>query len=248
MSHNLSYLTVIALLLAPIAADAQHRRGPARQGTQSPRAAAIAPPKGLAQALLPAGARRLPTSPANARHANWKRWPQTKPSWRSHQRFDRYPRGSYYGVPSGGYFFDAGVAAEEERGAEPEPITEAANKGLLRFVITPASGLEYYIDGSYFGSSSTIGSEFEVNAGARQIEVRARGYKSATFDARIEEGRVTTLRSALEAAVEAQAPRSTGGRVMYVIPGCYIGNAKPEASALPAGCDVKKMVTRGGGL
>jgi hypothetical protein len=35
---------------------------------------------------------------------------------------------------------------------------------------------------------------------------------------------------------------------MYVIPGCYIGNSKPDASALPAGCDVKKMVTRNSGL
>lgn len=121
-------------------------------------------------------------------------------------------------------------------------------KGLLRLDITPAVALEYFVDGVFIGTSSQLGTEFEMNAGARQVEVRARGYKSIIFDSRIDEGRVTTFRGTLETIEQPQAPRNPGSRVMYVIPGCYIGNARPEPSALPAGCDIRKMVTRGNGL
>jgi hypothetical protein len=31
---------------------------------------------------------------------------------------------------------------------------------------------------------------------------------------------------------------------MYIIPGCYIGNAPPVADRLRAGCDINKLVTR----
>lgn len=131
--------------------------------------------------------------------------------------------------------------------------TEAAppmtmTKGLVRLELTPATAAEYYVDGMLIGSSSNLGTQFELNAGVRQIEVRARGFRSLVFDARIDEGRVTTLRGTLEAIEQPQPPRAVGSRIMYVIPGCYIGNSKPEPSALPAGCDVKKMITRGAGL
>ncbi len=208
----------------------------------------MSPPKELAQALLPAGARRTPTSRFATPSHRVDRDNRNHRSWWNRQRFNPYPfgYGGYYAVPYAG--FDSGVGAYAEPPVEPEPLTEAANKGLLRFVITPATGLDYYVDGTYIGSSSNLGAEFEINAGARQVEVRARGYKPATFDARINEGRVTTLRGALEAVEQRQPPRSTASRVMYVIPSCYVGNTKPEAASLPAGCDVRKMVTRGAGL
>jgi hypothetical protein len=31
---------------------------------------------------------------------------------------------------------------------------------------------------------------------------------------------------------------------MYVIPGCYMGNARPEPGALPKGCDIGRLITR----
>jgi hypothetical protein len=31
---------------------------------------------------------------------------------------------------------------------------------------------------------------------------------------------------------------------MYVIPGCFMGNARPEPSALPKGCDIARLITR----
>ena len=35
----------------------------------------------------------------------------------------------------------------------------------------------------------------------------------------------------------------TGSRTLYVIPGCYLGNVKPDLDRLPAGCDISRMKT-----
>ena len=257
MFHNLKYVALVGLLVYPLAADAQQSRGGRahqQQRARSARAEAMAPPKQLAQTLLPAGARRT-NERFEAPRDGWGRWPQSNRGWWKHQRYNHYPFGyvrqgygaSYYAVPYAGFVYGT-AAADEGEYAPPPPMPDAmsANKGLLQFEITPSSGLDYYIDGIHVGSSSNLGSEFEVNAGARQIEVRARGYRSAIFDRRIEGGRVTTVRGTLEAIEQPQAPRSTGGQIMYVIPGCYMGNARPVAAALPPGCDIKKLVTRGG--
>lgn len=252
MFHNLKFVTLVMITALPLVADAQQRqhRGKQQEPQQrarSARAEAMAPPEQLAQTLLPAGARRTNERLQDPR-GRWNRWPQSERPWWKHQRRG-YPsghatQGGFFGVPYGGY--DFGVDQDDETSSAPPPAAPSTNKGLLRFDMVPATGLEYYIDGVYIGSSSNLGSEFEVNAGARQVEVRARGYKPATFDKRIDEGRVTTVRGALEAAEQPPAPRSTGRQVMYVIPGCYMGNAKPAASTLPDGCDIRKLVTRGG--
>jgi hypothetical protein len=257
MFHNLKPLALVVLLAFPLAADAQQHRGrahpqrahPQKPQTPTPRAQALAPPPQLAQALLPAGARRVNERVWLTRDGQfvardeWKYRQQSNRWWKHYG--NQYPLGSYYAVPyTGGYGFT--IAGEDEREPEaPPPAAMAANKGLLQFDIIPPSGLDYYIDGVHMGSSSNLGSEFEVNAGARQIEVRAYGYKPSTFDKRIEEGRITTIRGALEPLPQAQAPASAASRVMYVIPGCYMGNTKPSAAALPSGCDIKKLVRRG---
>lgn len=162
--------------------------------------------------------------------------------WQS--RGDWWGNSGYFGAANSGFY--PAFVVNQETYPEPEPAIPSTNKGLLRLEVTPASALDYYIDGSYFGSSSTLGTQFEINAGARQVEIRSRGYKSLAIDTRIDEGRVTTWRGSLEPAEPAQPPRSTGSRVMYVIPGCYIGNTKPEPRALPTGCDIKKLITRPG--
>ncbi len=117
--------------------------------------------------------------------------------------------------------------------------------GVLRLDITPATGLEYYVDGMFIGSSSDLGTEFEVNAGARRIEVRAEGYKPLMFDARFVPGGMVTRRGALERLQDsATLPRATGNTTMFVIPGCFMGNARPDPSALPKGCDIGRLITR----
>lgn len=253
-------LVVLLLVSMPLAAEAQRRGRPHSQPQtreRSPRAEALAPPAGLAEALLPAGSRRHPSSRFDVPRDQWPRWQQTERGWWRHQRLGRQPfghlrqgygaQGSFYAVPYTGFstYAPGGESYVTPTEAAP-PMT--MTKGLVRLELTPATAAEYYVDGMLIGSSSNLGTQFELNAGVRQIEVRARGFRSLVFDARIDEGRVTTLRGTLEAIEQPQPPRAVGSRIMYVIPGCYIGNAKPEPSALPAGCDVKKMITRGAGL
>jgi hypothetical protein len=240
----LKSIAVLMLVAFPLVADAQSRGRSHQSRARSPRAEALAPPKGLAELLLPAGSRVPPTVHFGGRHDDRRRWPQTgHGGWRQ-QPYAPLGYGSFYAVPYTGYspYFPGEV---EDPYARP---VEAMIRGLLRMEITPAIGVDYYVDGVFIGPSSQLGTQFEMNAGARQVEVRARGYKSLVFDARIDEGRVTTLRGTLESIEQPQAARNPGNRVMYVIPGCYIGNAKPDPRALPAGCDVKKMITRGSGL
>ena len=240
-------IVVLILVAIPIVADAQSRGRSHQSRGRSARAEALARPDALAEVLLPAGEHRH-TPPRFQPPRDWwgRPLPQTDRGRSRHQRFGRYPFGSYYAVPYTGYStYAVGGYTEYEEPAPPATMT----KGLVRLELTPAvAGLEYVVDGLLIGSSSNLGTEFELNAGARQIEIRARGYKPLVFDARIEIGRVTPLRGTLEAIEQPQAPRSTGSRIMYVIPGCYIGNSKPEPAALPAGCDVRKMITRGNGL
>lgn len=264
--------SIVLLLLVTFAASVeakQRGRTQSRSQSQSPRAAAMAPPRALGPALGPAGSEPLrsyfPPQPRDFGHRRSQidRGPfrvDRGPFHVDRGRFqvDRgrfphrpgwwYPYGNYYAVPYTGY--STYIPGEEYEARPQEPLPPASmTKGLLRLDITPANAsMEYYVDGMLIGSSSTLGLEFELNAGARQIEVRARGYKPLVFDARIDEGRITTLRGILEPIEQPQPPRAPGNRVMYVIPGCYIGNAKPEPSALPSGCDVKKLITRGNGL
>ena len=233
------------VVVFPLAADAQSRGRSQQSKGRSDRAEALARPDGLAEALLPAGARRHPSSRFESPRDSWGRWPQTERGWWRQQRFGRQSFGGFYAVPYTGFSPYAPAAPEA---ADERPAEVRMPRGVVRVDVIPSTGLEYFVDGVFIGSSSSLGTEFELNAGSRQIEVRARGYKSLVVERHIEDGRVTTLRGTLETIEQPQAPRSTGSRIMYVIPGCYVGNAKPVQAALPAGCDVRKLVTRGDGL
>jgi hypothetical protein len=267
--------SIVLFLLVTFAASVEAKQrgrghGRSQSQSQSPRAAAMAPPRALGPALGPAGSEPLrsyfPPPSRNfvgrsldldrgrfgdhrGRFGNHRgRFDDDRGRFNDHRRWPWYGYGSYYALPYTGY--STYIPGEEyyQPAAEPAPPPPSMTKGLLRIELTPAVVVDYYIDGHFIGSSATLGMEFEVNAGARQVEARAPGYKPVLFDARIEAGQITTLRGMLEAIAQAQPPRAPGNRVMYVIPGCYIGNAKPEQSALPAGCDVRKLVTRGNGL
>jgi len=116
----------------------------------------------------------------------------------------------------------------------------------VQLEITPSTALEYYVDGVFMGTSSHLGNQIEMTAGGRRIEVRRAGYKPITFDARIAEGSVTVFRGALEpiAEVPEAAPAAIGGRTIYVIPGCYFGNVRPQQADLRQGCDIAAMKVR----
>lgn len=249
------YLIVLLLLMLPVTAGAQQHKRPRPQPpserprvppAERPRVPHAEKPKVPAQFSAV-----IPTPWPDA--SRWRDIAGTSRSSRrdwSQHRQRPYPGrrpifgGGYYALPYSDYYpgTDAGGAAPYEPSAEPEATT-----GELRLEITPATGLQYYIDGMFIGSSSDMGTQFRVNAGSRRIEIRASGYKPVIFDARFSPGETITRRGALERVQDVAAlPRPTGSRTMYVIPGCFMGNARPEPATLPKGCDINRMVTRGG--
>jgi hypothetical protein len=128
--------------------------------------------------------------------------------------------------------------------------------GALRLEVEPRESLQIFIDGVYVGRPVDLGDQIEVGAGTRRIELRAPGYRTLTFTAEIADGRSITYRGTLErfpdspaapvkpAATAPAAPAApAGSRVMYVIPGCYLGNVSPKTVALPDGCDISKLTT-----
>ena len=131
--------------------------------------------------------------------------------------------------------------------AEPPPPP----MGALRLEVEPKESVQIFVDGVYLGTPADLGDELELAPGTRRIELRARGYRALAFSAEIVDGRSITYRGSLDrdetAATSAPAPRPVaapaGRNIMYVIPGCYLGNVSPATVALPANCDLGKLTT-----
>jgi hypothetical protein len=245
------YLVVLIVLLLPINAGAEqrsrsqrHAPTPSQRPAQPPRAAQARPV--IPSSVAPQEWQRLDMR-GNRSHSSWRRFHQQgkmPPWWFRPGSRNPFYGGSYYALPYSGYY------PGEEAGYSTAPPAEAEaasmrTAGTLRLDITPATGLQYYVDGMYIGSSSELGTEFEVNAGARRIEIRAEGYKPVVFDARFVPGGIVTRRGALEPLQDsATLPRAAGNRTMFVIPGCFMGNARPDPGSLPKGCDIARLITR----
>lgn len=237
------YLIVLVVVMLPITAGAD-QRSRSHRPAPTPRATPARP-------VIPSSVAPQDWQRHNMRgdwsQSSGRRWHQQgkMPAW-WFRPGGRYPfaGGSYYALPYSGYY--PGDYADYP--APPPAETEAASMrttGVLRLDITPATGLQYYVDGMFIGSSSELGTEFEVNAGARRIEIRAPGYKPVIFDARFVPGGIVTRRGALEPLADSAAlPRATGSATMFVISGCYMGNARPDPGALPKGCDIGRLITR----
>lgn len=126
--------------------------------------------------------------------------------------------------------------------------------GGLRLEVEPKESLQIFVDGVYLGTPADLGDELELSPGTRRIELRARGYRSLIFSAEIVDGRSITYRGSLDrveatiapavpVAPMAPAAPASGGKVMYMIPGCYLGNVAPKTATLRSGCDLGKLVT-----
>jgi len=138
-----------------------------------------------------------------------------------------------------------------------EPAPPPPPMGALRLEVEPKEALQIYVDGVYLGTPADLGDELELTTGTRRIELRARGYRSLTFSAEIVDGRSITYRGSLDQAEPPRpsAPRTVGppapvapvapaGRTMiFLIPGCYMGNVSPKNVTLPPGCDLSKLTT-----
>jgi hypothetical protein len=129
-------------------------------------------------------------------------------------------------------------------GPPPPPI------GVLRLDVEPRDLIQIFVDGVYIGTPDDVGDDLGLAPGVRHIELRARGFKTLSFDADIVQDRSITYRGQLERDPEAPPPPvvivkppASGSRTMYVIPGCYLGNVAPTQASLRAGCDLSKLTT-----
>ncbi len=83
--------------------------------------------------------------------------------------------------------------------APPPPAVEPMT-GRLRLEIDPDDTAQIFVDGEYVGTLADIDREIELAPGRRQIEIRANGYDTETFDARVVAGRTMTYRQTLNRA------------------------------------------------
>jgi hypothetical protein len=147
----------------------------------------------------------------------------------------------------------------DSRSAAPSSSGEYRS-GVLRLDIEPASArVQLFVDGLFVGSPTDFDNEISLEAGSHAIELRADGYESIAFNARIVAAQAITYRGTLRALAKAESaagssdrapnpaaatPKRSGPDTFYFIPGCYMGNVPPEQVVLPASCDKSKLVTR----
>jgi len=158
------------------------------------------------------------------------------------------------------YYSDwmASSASPEPTGSGVTVFTPDVPVGRLRLDIQPPGQWQLFVDGLFVGTPEDFGNEIDLEAGPRRIEIRAPGYESLFFDARIEPQRIITYRGTLvpiardprqppaarrETPVAPPLPAATGSRTIYVIPGCYLGNVMPQQEKLREGCDLGSMKT-----
>lgn len=179
------------------------------------------------------------------------------------RRYRQYQPSVVYVLPPYRYFPNS-IPTTTQFAVTPPPPTApvpfeppAAPMGALRLEVEPKESLQIFVDGAYVGTPADLGDELELAPGTRRIELRANGYRTLVFSAEIVDGRSITYRGSLERdeAPRPSAPSSSapiapvapavpaGSRVMYVIPGCYLGNVSPKGVNLPAGCDLSKLTT-----
>jgi hypothetical protein len=178
-------------------------------------------------------------------------------------RFRSAPTVVYFGVP---YMW--GVDPRSQAAAPGIIVSEVASAiapshtGRLRLDVHPADVLQLFVDGQYVGTADDVGDELELEPGSRRIEIRAPGYETLAFDARIVAQRTITYRGSLQPIAAATPGDSVPARdrtpppplseplppapaqTFYFIPGCYMGNVPPHEVRLPPDCDLSRLITR----
>lgn len=274
------YLYLVAIfLIVPLTATAQdgrdRRRSEQRPSAQSPSNPTLPP---WEQKQTPWWERQAPPSwerptdvkqPQNPPLPNWAT--RTQPNHQETNRpHDRDGRGTHqrqyspsvvYVLPPYRFFPNTYPATNQFYVAPPPPTAPvaepAAPMGALRLDVEPRDLLQVFVDGSFVGMPSEIGDQIELTPGTRRIELRARGYKTLTFNAEIVKDREITYRGSLERdapqtpAPEAPAPQAPKPHLppqaprtpttIYLIPGCYLGNVAPKLAELRPGCDIGKL-------
>jgi PEGA domain len=165
-------------------------------------------------------------------------------------RQTRRPGTVHYGsrrLPAAVYLVPAFVdsvsplAPDVSAPSDPAPVG-----GRLRVEISPGVIGQVYLDGYYVGTTEDLSRAMDVTSGRHSIEIRVDGYQPSQDELAVAAGRSVTYRSALTRAPEpARAPpaaESTAPKTFYVIPGCYVGDIRPEENTVPAGCDPQRAI------
>jgi hypothetical protein len=167
-------------------------------------------------------------------------------------------------VPTYGW----GALAPGEIAPEPWTLPEAPpaareqqpQLGALRLEIVPPHA-QLFVNGEYIGTPEDFNGELALAAGSHTFEIRAAGYETLVVSVRIAPGRSITYRGELKRiqrepeargarAPSRQRPEASRSQppapqtTFYYIPGCYMGNLPPEKVALPANCDLSRLITR----
>lgn len=250
---------VLVVLGLPLTANAQHTRsdprppyGPGSIGLPLPSiglsASPYSPPWKWDRVQAPSWER--PQTPAWERQSAppWERGHVARPVEPVHIKRWRQPSVVYVMQP---YPYlvapPAQVLVTQPAATYPTPAPPSAT-GRVRLEVEPAALLQIYVDGVYIGTPADLGGELDLRPGSRRIEIRAPGYETLIFDARVEAARAITYRGELTPiAATAPAPPPVvippENRILYVIAGCYFGNVPPEAGRLPVGCDLSQLKT-----
>src|SRR5258705_94693 len=106
------------------------------------------------------------------------------------------------------------------------------------------------LDGYCVGTLDDSNGELTLDTGPHQVELRADGYEPLRFNVQVFPDRSITYRTALKPAGAVLAPvpevlkppevPPPARKMIYVIPGCYVGNVPPRDAGLPADCDANR--------
>lgn len=150
------------------------------------------------------------------------------------------------------------AVAPVERESDARASSPLRELGRLRLDTEPAGDTQVFVDGVYYGVSADLEEGIALEPGARTLELRAPGHEPITVALSILANRSTRYRAGLtptrlsgERVEERHAtpterdapPAAKVPTTFYEIPGCYLGNVRPEPGDLPGGCDLSRLRT-----
>jgi hypothetical protein len=120
--------------------------------------------------------------------------------------------------------------------------------GNLALHVEPANA-QVFVDGYFLGLAEDFDSdrgELALEAGAHKVQLTASGYESVTLEVELASNETVTYQNAMK-LVPIAAPAAPAApiehKMIYVIPGCYLGNVPPNDAGLPATCDLRQVRT-----
>jgi hypothetical protein len=153
------------------------------------------------------------------------------------------------------YLYDA-PATIGPSGSPNDSATRTAAQplvGRLLLEVAASGEQQLYVDGYYAGTLDDFAAGVELEAGPHAVEIRGPGFEALRFSVNIAPGRTITYRGTLKATNPKPTPDASAASsppvapttpmVGYIVPGCYIGNVPPQDAALPAGCDISRVIT-----